>query len=185
MDKKIVNRFFTVFFIAVFVVIFSICGTVSSIADIRSGKVKEDKPASALENVLGGQKDSDALDMENFGQNILSKVMFDTELQKLDDSSAHGMINVAEDSKIFLYTGSGNYSDLLVLVEASSETNAKSDQTVIEQHLKDMRESFEAYIPKEAKKISNALIVRSGCYIIVCVTDDIENAKRVVLAGLE
>ena len=185
MDKKIVNRFFTVFFMAVFVVIFSICGTVSSIADIRSGKVKEDKPASALENVLGGQKDSDALDMENFRQNILSKVMFDTELQKLDDSSAHGMINVAEDSKIFLYTGSGNYSDLLVLVEASSETNAKSDQTAIEQHLKDMRESFEAYIPKEAKKISNALIVRSGCYIIVCVTDDIENAKRVVLAGLE
>lgn len=48
--------------------------------------------------------------------------------------------------------GSGNYSDELVLVTASNESNAESDQEIIEQYLKDMRKSFESYIPEQAKK---------------------------------
>ena len=48
-----------------------------------------------------------------------------------------------------------------------------------------MRKSFESYIPEQAKKISDALIIRSGCYIAVCVTTDTDTAKEIILAAFK
>ena len=37
--------------------------------------------------------------------------------------------------------------------------------------IQEQKESFESYIPKEVKKLDNAVIKRSGKYLAVCVAD--------------
>lgn len=125
------------------------------------------------------------VDMDKLGREILSKVQFETELNELDETVAEGLIEISADSKLKLFMGNGNYSDELILITASDKENAEADQEAVTQYLKDMRKSFSAYIPEQAKKISDAFNMRSGCYVVVCVTSDIDTAKEIILAAFE
>ncbi len=125
------------------------------------------------------------VDMDKLGKDILSKVKFETELQQIDKTVAEGLLKVSDGSKLQLYMGNGNYSDELILITAKDKKSAEADQETAVQYLKDMRKSFEAYIPEQAKKISDAFNMRSGCYVVVCVTNDIDTAKEVILEVFE
>ena len=125
------------------------------------------------------------VDMDKLGKDILSKVKFETELQQIDKTVAEGLLKVSDGSKLQLYMGNGNYSDELILITAKDKKSAEADQETAVQYLKDMRKSFEAYIPEQAKKISDAFNMRSGCYVVVCVTNDIDTAKEVILKAFE
>ena len=76
--------------------------------------------------------------------------------------------------------GNGTYSDELVVMTALSEEDAKQNQKNAETHLSEMQKQFKDYIPKEAKKIDSAVKVRCGCYVVVCVTNDAETAKKTI-----
>lgn len=125
------------------------------------------------------------VDMDKLGKDILSKVKFETELQQIDKTVAEGLLKVSDGSRLQLYMGNGNYSDELILITAKDKKSAEADQETAVQYLKDMRKSFEAYIPEQAKKISDAFNMRSGCYVVVCVTNDIDTAKEVILEAFE
>ncbi len=184
-EKKAASRFLTVFLMALFVAIISVWALIQTISYARNGNSAPETLNNTAKVPKNDIEEISQVDMENLGENILSRVQFETELQQLEDSLARGLVGVADDSKLQLYMGSGNYSDELVLVTASNESNAESDQEIIEQYLKDMRKSFESYIPEQAKKISDALIIRSGCYIAVCVTTDTDTAKEIILAAFK
>ena len=92
------------------------------------------------------------------------------------------MNKTEKESALNIYMGSGNFSDELIIVRSADEEKAEKDQKVVEDYLKDMRKSFEAYIPEQAKKISDAVIIRSGCYVTACVSGDSDNAKDVILS---
>ena len=125
------------------------------------------------------------VDMDKLGKDILSKVKFETELQQIDKTVAEGLLKVSDGSKLQLYMVNGNYTDELILITAKDKKSAEADQETAVQYLKDMRKSFEAYIPEQAKKISDAFNMRSGCYVVVCVTNDIDTAKEVILEVFE
>lgn len=184
MDKKYVSRFFAIFLMGLFIVVVSIWALAHSFLNIKSGKVIN-QTAGGSSNVGANSKSNEVVDMDNLGDNVLSRVSFETEIALIDDSMARGLIRVDDMSELKLYMGSGNYSDLLILVKAVNDETAKADQQIVEQYLIDMRESFESYMPEQAKKISDAYIARSGCYLAVCVTNDIDNAEKVILAAFK
>lgn len=103
----------------------------------------------------------------------------------MDDSVVEGIVSLQKDSKAALYMGEGTYSDEVLVVTASSEEKAKKDQGAVEQHLKEMKHSFEDYIPKQADKIENAVIIRCGKYVVACVTDDYETAQNKIVDAFE
>ena len=184
MDKKYISRFFAIFLMGLFVAVVSIWALAHSFSDIKSGRVSNQTAQGSNSSGAGSTK-NETIDMDNLGDNILSRVAFETEIELINDSMARGLIRVDDTSELKLYMGSGNYSDLLILVKASSDEIAQADQKIIEQYLMDMRESFESYMPEQAKKISDAYIARSGCYLAVCVTNDIDNAEKVILAAFK
>lgn len=125
------------------------------------------------------------VDMEKLASDILSKTKFETELKQIDKTVAEGLISISDGSEMQLYMGNGNYSDELILITAKDKESAEADQETVVQYLKDMRKSFEAYIPEQAKKISDAFNMRSGCYVVVCVTNDTKTAKEIIMAAFE
>ena len=185
MDKKYVSRFFAVFLMGLFVVVVSIWALAHSFLNIKNGRVLNQTVQGGNNSLSADSRENEIVDMDNLGDNVLSRVAFETEIELIDDAMARGLIRVDDTSELKLYMGSGNYSDLLILVKAASDDIAKSDQEIVEQYLMDMRESFEAYMPEQAKKISDAYIARSGCYLAVCVTNDIDNAEKVILAAFK
>lgn len=131
------------------------------------------------------QADS-TLDTKAFASAVIKKVDFDTKLEKMDDSVAQSMITTAsEDTGTELYMGEGTSADELLIVTAEDESQMDQEIENVQKHLTDMQQSFQDYLPKEAKKIDDAVILQSGRYIVACVSGDKDTAGSVIREQLK
>lgn len=140
-----------------------------------------------------GQDDTDqtkqadsTLDTKAFASTVIKKVDFDTKLEKMDASVAQSMITTAsEDTSTELYMGEGTSADELLIVTVEDESQMDQEIENVQKHLTDMQQSFQDYLPKEAKKIDDAVILQSGKYIVACVSGDKDTAGSVIREQLK
>lgn len=125
------------------------------------------------------------IDVDKLIQKILDNVVFDAELNKLDESVAEGMVEITEGTKLQFYAGNGIYADELIVMTAKNEEDAKKNQENVKIHLSETKKAFQDYIPEEAGKIDNAVSIRCGCYVIVCITSDYEKAEKTIHAMIQ
>ncbi len=167
-----------------FVAFVMIWGTVQMVRNIntagREMDVREAKEASA-ENNSKNKK----IDTESLAKMLLKEISFEGDLKKLDDSVASGMLNHTEGTELQFYTGNGTHADEVVVMAAASEADAEKNQQYAQAYLTDKKASFQDYIPEEADKIDDAVCVRSGNCVIVCVTKDYAAAKKVIEGLME
>jgi hypothetical protein len=123
----------------------------------------------------------DTLDVEAIAETILGEISFDTELTKMEDSVVESMISKAsEDTKIDLYMGEGTCADELLFITVADDSDLEGEIEALQNHLTEMQQSFQDYLPKEAKKIDDAVILQRGHYIVACVSGDKDNTKKVL-----
>ncbi len=161
-----------------FVMGWGVCQTVRSINTAGQMNVVTAEPIKKIED--NSRNEGKKIDVDALVEKVLDQVAFDAELNKLDDSVAEGMIETTEGTKLQIYMGNGTYADELLVMTAKSEADAKKNQEYAAAHLQEAKSTFRDYIPKEAKKVENALNIRCGCYVIVCVTSDYETAEQVI-----
>lgn len=180
-DKKNTGRFITLLLMALITLIIIVWAFLQSLSYIK-GTENTVNNQSKNSNITDA---ANQIDMDKLGEYILSEVKFETQLKPIDETVARGLLEISDNSKLKLYMGDGNYSDELILIKSPDEKGAASDQEIVEQYLSDMKKSFDAYIPEQAKKISDALIIKYGRYTVVCITSDIDNAKEVIPSAFE
>ena len=49
-----------------------------------------------------------------------------------------------------------------------------------QKRLESQKAAFENYAPKEMEKLNKAIIFQKGNYVVVCITDDGDNAQKVL-----
>lgn len=126
-----------------------------------------------------------SIDVDALAKKILDNVAFDVELDRLEDSVAEGMVQMSDGTKLQIYLGNGASADELVLMTATSEKNAEMNQKYIEEHLNEKKRQFQLYMPEQVKKIENAVKLRTGSYVIVCITSDVETAKKTITSFIQ
>ena len=184
-DKK---QLYVLFGCSVFVLAVSIWAfkmeintTASSPTGIEDHSSHRDKAGES-----GQKKDAETLDIDAFAETVLEKVPFDTTLEKMDDSVTQSMITTASDkTKVVLYMGEGTSADELLIMTVNDESRMDPEIENVQQHLTDMQQSFQDYLPKEAKKIDDAVILQSGKYIVACVCSDKDTAGSVIREQLK
>ncbi|MCI9078625.1 MAG: DUF4358 domain-containing protein [Lachnospiraceae bacterium] len=198
-SNKSNSRFIIIIIMALLLISIAAWAVIQSVSGINSsgsagipdntatGNIVTAAPAStpAGAETTGSTSTNGQVDMDKLAKDILSKTKFETELKQIDKTVAEELISISEGSELQLYMGNGNYSDEIILITAKDKESAEADQETAVQYLKDMRKSFEAYIPAQAKKISDAFNMRSGCYVVICVTTDIDTAKEIIMAAFE
>lgn len=139
-------------------------------------KLSADKAGGAQGDTASGKIDTDALVKE-----VLEGVKFDTELERVKDDVTKNMITAAsEDTEIELYMGEGTWADELLIVTVTDEKQLSSEIEAVRGHLLNMQQSFQDYLPKEAKKIDDAIILQAGKYIVACVSPQKNEAKKII-----
>lgn len=174
-------RFYVCAAMALFVVIATGWGICQLVRAIHVGEEQQKLVAQPGEQVEDNSaNEGKTIDVDKLIARILDRVTFEAELISLEESVASGMIDVAEGTDLRIYMGNGTYSDEVVVMTALSEADAKQNQKSVENHLLEMQRQFKDYIPKEAKKIDSAVKVRCGCYVVVCITNDSDTAKKTI-----
>ena len=145
MNQKTNNRMQMLTAMAIFIAAVFIWG----IVQWQATGVKEPTVQKALATQKKVNNVSDKkVNIEALTKILLQDIKYETKLNLMDDSVVEGIVSLQKDSKAALYMGEGTYSDEVLVVTASSEEKAKKDQGAVEQHLKEMKHSFEDYIPK-------------------------------------
>lgn len=161
-----------------FVMVWGICRTVRTINMEEQQAQTTAQPIKKIED--NSKNEGKTIDVDALITKVLDEVVFETELNRLDDSVAAGMVETTEGTKLQIYMGNGTYADELLVMTAKNEEDAKKNQENASVHLEETKAAFNDYIPEEAKKIENAVSIRCGCYVIVCVTSDYETAEKTI-----
>ncbi len=179
--KKEVRQFYSVVVLAIVVLAISVWAFVQGVTAPGQKRVTQSGMSGGEVKTEGETKEGKKLNTETLAKKALENIAFDTELALMESSVAESMIATAgENTKVQLYMGEGTCADELLIITAASEEEIDAEIESVQQHLSDMQQSFQDYLPKEAKKIDDAVILQTRNYIVACVTSDAENAKKVI-----
>lgn len=180
--KKVKGQFYLVMLLAM--IVLGICAWAFIEQVTTSGKdvgvVQENMPGKEIRQDKGKNK-TKTVDTKTLAETVISEVAFETELVRMDETVIESMITTAQEgTSVELYMGEGTCSDELLIVTAPDEASTQAEIENVQKHLTEMQQSFQDYLPKEAKKIDDAVILQMKNYIVACVSSDGDNAKRVI-----
>lgn len=136
---------------------------------------------AGLMSACGGSKDEAVtLDSAGLAKELQESGVFEGELTLIDEESASYMVAAAEDTKMELYMGDGSKADELLILSASDASDTDSNKEAAEAHLADVKTSFEDYIPEEAAKAEDAVLVSKDKYVVMCICADTDTAKQII-----
>ena len=113
-------------------------------------------------------------------QSILSQVQFADTLTDVGTSAAMYFQDLPEGTTVQLYIGDGYYPDEVALITVTDTAHKKAAKTSVDKHLEQIRNQFANYNPEELDKIDDALVWEQGKFIIVCITDAIDDVKTIL-----
>ena len=124
-------------------------------------------------------KENVSIDITQLSKDLLSGVPFTDELTQADEKTIEHLYSIDNAVSEIVYIGSGATAEEIAIFQFASEEEADQALPFVQQRIADQKESFEAYIPLEVKRLDNALLEKQGCYIILCVSDGTE-AEEIV-----
>ena len=128
----------------------------------------------------GSQTDL-TVDVNAMAKDRAEKVTYQDEIALIDGDMAGMVYDIPEGvENAVIYMGSGATAEEASVFEAKDEESAKKMEEAAKKHIQTQRDAFEDYIPEEVKKLDGAIVEQKGRYVAVCVTDDTENARKVI-----
>jgi len=119
-----------------------------------------------------GKSDSYSIEEEDFMKELMETVSFDCQLYQVKEEGIANFFSLEEGTEALLYMSSGAYGDHAGIFTAADEKQAEQVLGMVQSYAEDLRHSFEDYMPEEAAKIDQALILQKGRYVVLCITND-------------
>lgn len=120
------------------------------------------------------------LDPQAAASDIIKNVEFGSEMQDIDIDALSIMYTVEENVQAVAYIAGGALADELVIFTAPDEAAAGKMLQNVKDHVKERSDLFADYAPSEVAKLDKAYVKQRGCYVIICVTGNIDQAKTVI-----
>lgn len=141
--------------------------------------------ATLMSLVACGGKKAENVDGNALLQVMLDKVQFDTPISDVGEDAQMYFSGMPDGAVIKMYTGSGYYADRLALITVADTKDVKTAKASVQEHVEQLRHQFLNYIPEEVDKIDNAVIWQQGRCVLLCVTGDYDNAKKITKNAAE
>ena len=120
------------------------------------------------------------INIDDTAKSILDGVEFDDELEKLDREAVKYLYGIDDTIAAAVYTGSGATAEEIAVFDAGTDEEGEKMLKTVEKHVEEQIESYKNYVPSEVARLEKAVIVRSGRYVMLCVTDDDGAAKGIM-----
>lgn len=120
------------------------------------------------------------VDTDALTKAVLSEVKFESELTEVNETVLSVTYALPEGAVGTAYLGSSTAADQLAVFTLKNADDAKTVKTMLEQKVTSLHDTFAAYDVPELTKIDNAVIRVKGNYAVFCITDDYENAAKLI-----
>ena len=111
------------------------------------------------------------VDIASLSNELLENVKFEDELNAVDDAMIEKLYGVDdyEDAKVYISTGAT--AEEIAVFKFQSTEIAEDGFKKAQERIENQKADFETYIPKEVKKLENAVVEQFGQYVVVCVSN--------------
>lgn len=130
----------------------------------------------------GSAKDY-TLDETALAADLLENGTFACELYQVKEDRISDFIDLDAPQKQILCMGNGTYADSFGIFTMGDAEAAKQAEETVKTYLADLQDSYQDYLPEEAEKVANAVVLRQGRYVVFCISGDAEAAGEKIQAA--
>lgn len=122
------------------------------------------------------------VDVTSLASDLATKVTYGEELTPLDTEGAERAFRVdaADVAKAEAYVGSGATVDEVSVWEAVDDNAAQTIEQELTDRIAQRKADYADYMPEEVPKLDEAIVARSGKYVVTCVTADAAAAQDII-----
>lgn len=120
------------------------------------------------------------IDINKLAEDIIQNIKFEDELNKVDKETANKLYDINNAVSQIVYMSSGATAEEIAIFEFEDEENCKKALEKANNRIEGQKQSFKDYMPKEMKKLEDAIIINKNKYLIVCITDNQEDIEKIV-----
>jgi len=120
-------------------------------------------------------------DKEKLLNDLLEKVEYEVEVTEVNDFTLQMQYgDLPEGVEATVFMGSTAAADRVCLFEAGEDLSAETLKAYVESTVKNLSDTYSEYDPEEVDKLGDAIIRTNGSYTLLVVTNDTENAEKVI-----
>lgn len=133
---------------------------------------------------FGGCREAEAIDSDEFINNVLENVEFDDEVAEINEGVIERLYTLPEGVSGRVFIGSGATAEEIAVFTAEDEAGAEAMEENAKAHIESQSEVYASYLPDEVERLKNAVVIRQGLSVVVVVSAD-EQAEEKVKGFLE
>lgn len=120
------------------------------------------------------------IDINDLSKDIIENIEFEDELNKVDNETASKLYDINDFTSQSVYMSSGATSEEIAIFEFEDKEVCKVALEKANKRIEEQKQNFKDYMPKEMKKLENAMIKNKNQYLIVCITNHPEEVGRIL-----
>ena len=120
------------------------------------------------------------IDINELSKDIIENIEFEDELNKVDNETASKLYDINNFTSQSVYMSSGATSEEIAIFEFEDKEACKVALEKANKRIEEQKQNFKDYMPKEMKKLENAMIKNKNQYLIVCITNHPEEVGKIL-----
>ena len=132
--------------------------------------------------LLAGCGSKKAMNTDEVAGRLLGEITYQDSLTKTDLDTAGMFLNLSgiEVTSAAIYESSGWTAEEIVVMECASTADADKAKAMMDARVEEQKTNFVDYVPEEMEKLNAAVIVESGNFAVLSVSDEPDKAKSIL-----
>jgi citrate synthase len=129
-----------------------------------------------------GSRNAKDVDVQTVADELINTITFQDQMSELNQDTALDIFGIAPDDvvKAAVYESTGATAEEVAAFESKDETAADRVKEKAEERIETQKAGFQDYVPAEMEKLKDPVLIQQGKYVILCVSDDNETAKKTI-----
>lgn len=131
---------------------------------------------------LAGCGSKKEMSVDEVASRLKSEITYQDELNAMDLATAGMIFNLSniEIQNAAFYETSGWTAEEIVVLECGSDADAVKAKSMLETRVEEQKSNYVDYVPEEMEKLNAAVIVTSGKFAVLSVSDEPDKAKKIL-----
>ncbi|MBR1422875.1 MAG: DUF4358 domain-containing protein [Ruminococcus sp.] len=138
--------------------------------------------SSAAESTAKSVSAEKSVDISTVADKLFNDIEYKDQLVELSEDKIEGVTGISKDKfkSAKVYRGSGATAEEIDCFEAVDEDSAKDIYSSLSDYVEKQKTRYADYAPAEMDKLNNAVLVQSGKYVFLSISDDDAKAKEII-----
>ena len=132
--------------------------------------------------LLAGCGSKKAMNTDEVSSRLLKEITYQDSLSPMDLDTAGMFLNLSgiDVKSAAIYESSGWTAEEIIVMECASSADADKAKAMMEARVSEQQTNFVDYVPEEMDKLNAAVIVESGNFAVLSVSDEPEKARSLL-----